>query len=318
MDGKMKYDQPVQEQRRGLLGLGRGMHFGKAFDLLNAVENEQNEKRCLSDVPNFASVNSSVIWVFVTRLMFILFLRCEGLVNKVLFVPQAMRLQQADLWYRSSFDRSRSVETSQSSSLSSQHSLLAVEPAAQHGLSSLRYLFASQMASALLHMHLYFFCILIYKQKWSVISSKLYKQGVFKHPDMMTWCGAAIEKNPQYCFGSFLSFYKRRILLSPTHLTNVRSDSSHTFFILYFWWHIPTIFGNRLLHCNEWIKSNMFEQDWKEKISATLMQEAYWFYSCSLTIWDLSKYFKITNCAKVLLITFSLLRSRLVWESQLS
>ena len=36
----MKYEQPVQEQRRGLLGLGRGMHFGNAFDLLNAVENE--------------------------------------------------------------------------------------------------------------------------------------------------------------------------------------------------------------------------------------------------------------------------------------
>ena len=67
-----------------------------------------------------------------------LILWCDHLMRQVLFVPQAMRLRQADLWYRSSFDHSRSVATSPNSSLSSQHSSLAVEPAAQHGPSSLR------------------------------------------------------------------------------------------------------------------------------------------------------------------------------------
>lgn len=58
---------------------------------------------------------------------------------KVPFASQAMRRRQADLWYPSSFGRSRSVETSRNSSLSSQHSWLAVELQAQHGRSSLRY-----------------------------------------------------------------------------------------------------------------------------------------------------------------------------------
>lgn len=61
----------------------------------------------------------------------------------VAFVPQAMRPQQADLWYRSSSDHSKSAETSPSSSLSSQHSSLAVEPAVQRGLYSLRYIIVS-------------------------------------------------------------------------------------------------------------------------------------------------------------------------------
>lgn len=51
-----------------------------------------------------------------------------------------MRRRPVDLWYQSSFGRSRSVETSRNSSLSSQHSWLAVEPGAQRGRSSLRYL----------------------------------------------------------------------------------------------------------------------------------------------------------------------------------
>ena len=80
-------------------------------------------------------INSIVIWLIKVNLNI---LWCEDLMRDV-FVPQAMMLHQADLWYRSSFDRSRLVETSPSSSLSSQHSSLAVEPAARHRPSSLRY-----------------------------------------------------------------------------------------------------------------------------------------------------------------------------------
>lgn len=95
---------------------------------------------------------SNTEWVFVTSL--ILLLICEDLMREVFSDPQAMSLQQADLWYPSSSDRSRSVETSRSSSPSSQHSSLAVEPAAQHGLSSLRYLTASVCLFIALLLHI--------------------------------------------------------------------------------------------------------------------------------------------------------------------
>lgn len=193
-------------------------------------------------------MNSSVIWVFVTRLMLILFLRCEGLVNKVLFVPQAMRLQQADLWYRSSFDRSRSVETSQSSSLSSQHSLLESSPQPSPGFP----LWGICLRPKWLQLYCTCICTLndIYKQKWSVISSKVYKQRLFKHPDMVTWCEAAIEKNPQ-------SFF-----LFNSSLFTIRESCCHQLISL-MWDLIPLIpflsFTYMLLHCKEWIKSKMSE-----------------------------------------------------------
>ncbi len=92
--------------------------------------------------------------------------------SSVLFVPQAMRLQQANLWYLSSFDRCRSVETSRSSSLSSQHSSLAAELAAQRGLSSLRCrtIFCF---TALFSTYTFAWCLLT---KWSLMESKA------KHP----------------------------------------------------------------------------------------------------------------------------------------
>lgn len=103
-------------------------------------------------------------------------------------------------------------------------------------------------------LQLYCTCICtlndIYKQKWSVISSKVYKQRLFKHPDMVTWCEAAIEKNPQ-------SFF-----LFNSSLFTIRESCCHQLISL-MWDLIPLIpflsFTYMLLHCKEWIKSKMFE-----------------------------------------------------------
>lgn len=99
---------------------------------------------------------SSVIWV--TGLILVLLCCDVKIWWENFFVPQAMKLQLADLWYLSSFVHSRSVETSRSSFLLSQHSSLAVESAAQQGLSSLRYLIVSfcfTCVFALLHISLF-------------------------------------------------------------------------------------------------------------------------------------------------------------------
>lgn len=68
--------------------------------------------------------------------------------DQVLFISQAMRLQQANLWYPSSSGRSRPAETSRSSFLSSQHCSLAVELAVQRGHSCPRYLALSALQTA--------------------------------------------------------------------------------------------------------------------------------------------------------------------------
>lgn len=120
------------------------MHTSEHYHILWSLFSPQRPdliwNQCWSQIPSF------LMGVFCHKLdigsVVVVMSGSEGR-SSVLFVPQAMRLQQANLWYLSSFDRSRSVETSQSSSPSSQHSSLAAEAAAQPGRSSPRYLTAS-------------------------------------------------------------------------------------------------------------------------------------------------------------------------------
>lgn len=135
--------------------------------------------------------------------------------DQVLFISQAMRLQQANLWYPSSSGRSRPAETSRSSSLSSQHCSLAVELAVQRGLSCPRYLTPSALERAKLFC---FFCFIarfsisrMHRQRASLMSFPLHKAGL--NPDIINDNAERRED----CFSALVCLvYANEILLAPS------------------------------------------------------------------------------------------------------
>lgn len=122
-----------------------------------------------------------------------------------------MRRRQVDLWYQSSFGRSRSVETSRNSSLSSQHSWLAVELGAQHGPSSLRYL----TVSAYIPDGFGFICTSPFTNVWTQKQMSLVLHNDRVQMFWLNGAGAVLERRP-HPFACFLPVSTNQILSSAT------------------------------------------------------------------------------------------------------
>lgn len=116
-----------------------------------------------------------------------------------------MRRRRVDLWYQSSFGRSRSVETSRNSSLSSQRSWLAAELGAQHGRSSLRYLTAFCLRPTWIWLYLRFSFYQFMDTNTNELSAAQRAS-----PNIQAGAGAVVETKPGL-FAQFRPVYTNRM-----------------------------------------------------------------------------------------------------------